>query len=454
MVNPKALILKKFLRTNLAVAFLLIACHAAAETGAYSPFSLTLDLTGQEGFGNNSYLNFKGGVGGSLFGDWRPAEFYSLGVGVDFLDYPGNINWKVVPVDLGGRVFPFGWKKSGEGYIQGGMGYNFLNHSASTPSPGDYHLYLGLGYRFYAGGPDMALDLGAQCNYYSRLTNLPPLYDAMVKAGLTLFFGQKKPAGMPGRNAAKAPAVKAVEVAQSQSPSGTAEITFESAGVSPEPASSKTTPVPARSAGQSVSTPEASNEPAEEAAGETKTAQQTLLDAYQDGMKSYKEKVYGWAAQYLMKAVQMDDPSVPKYYKAEANAMLGLMHEFNLHQPAAAKSYYQKALRIDPTTKTAKKYIGSIKMMEDYEAGIKAFQEGKYKTAVKYLKKTLKKLDPDVPKYYPAEVNATLGVIYQFHLHKPATARRYYQEALRIDPKTKTARRHIKEVRAQAGENP
>ena len=90
---------------------------------------------------------------------------------------------------------------------------------------------------------------------------------------------------------------------------------------------------------------------------------------------------------------------------------------------------------------------GILKMKDIYEAGIDSYKEKDYDQAIRYLKEALRHQDPYTPKYFYAEANAMLGVIYQFHIIHYGLAYRYYREALRIDPKTRTARRHIGQVR-------
>jgi len=82
-----------------------------------------------------------------------------------------------------------------------------------------------------------------------------------------------------------------------------------------------------------------------------------------------------------------------------------------------------------------------------YRAGMKAFDAHQYKTAIKNFKKAIAVNDRFVQKYYYAESNAMLGVIYQFHLpaftghNKIAVI--YYKRALKIDPMTKSAKKYL-----------
>jgi tetratricopeptide (TPR) repeat protein len=93
---------------------------------------------------------------------------------------------------------------------------------------------------------------------------------------------------------------------------------------------------------------------------------------------------------------------------------------------------------------------GVMKMRDYYDAGIRSYKAGEYQQAIRYLEQALKTKDPYTKDYYYAEANAMLGVIYQFYFTVPgnrAKAYRYYQEALRIDPETETARKYIRQVR-------
>jgi tetratricopeptide (TPR) repeat protein len=89
---------------------------------------------------------------------------------------------------------------------------------------------------------------------------------------------------------------------------------------------------------------------------------------------------------------------------------------------------------------------GVLKMKDIYAAGIKAYQEQDYDKAIRYLKKSLETEDPYSAKFYYAEANAMLGVIYQFHIIHYDWAYQYYQSALKYEKGNTTARRHIKEV--------
>lgn len=102
---------------------------------------------------------------------------------------------------------------------------------------------------------------------------------------------------------------------------------------------------------------------------------------------------------------------------------------------------------VEEPTPTPAIVQGHMKAKYVYEAGIKANKRKEYDQAIRSLKKFLAMpRDRYTPKFYYAEANATLGIIYQFHIIHLGRAYRYYAAALKIDAHTKTAKKHIREV--------
>lgn len=100
---------------------------------------------------------------------------------------------------------------------------------------------------------------------------------------------------------------------------------------------------------------------------------------------------------------------------------------------------------VDPET-TPLEVEGVLKMKDVYKAGLVYYKKQDFASAIRYLKQSLQIQDPYTPKFYYAEANAILGVIYEFNIIDKKLSYEYYQEALRIDPSTATAKKHIKEV--------
>jgi tetratricopeptide (TPR) repeat protein len=83
-------------------------------------------------------------------------------------------------------------------------------------------------------------------------------------------------------------------------------------------------------------------------------------------------------------------------------------------------------------------------MWKTYETGITAYRDYKYEMALVNLKKAVNVQGGKAWQY--AESYAMLGVLYEFHSKAKGfleTARRYYKLALWLDPKNKTAAKHL-----------
>ena len=94
---------------------------------------------------------------------------------------------------------------------------------------------------------------------------------------------------------------------------------------------------------------------------ETPTVSQSQVKLhYKAGMNAFSEHHYLTATTEFKKALSVDDPTVQTYFYAESNSMLGVIYQFyskvDGHKELAAK-YYERALKIDPMTPAAKKYL-------------------------------------------------------------------------------------------------
>ncbi len=85
-----------------------------------------------------------------------------------------------------------------------------------------------------------------------------------------------------------------------------------------------------------------------------------MKDVYEAGINSYKEKDYDQAIRYFTKAVSMEDKYSPKFYYAEAYAMMGVIYQFRIIRYQTAYDYYKKALKYEPRNKTARKHIKEV----------------------------------------------------------------------------------------------
>ena len=116
-------------------------------------------------------------------------------------------------------------------------------------------------------------------------------------------------------------------------------------------------------------------------------------------------------------------------------------------KPASATPVPTEAALAPTVVPTPPVVQGVLKMKDVYALGMKYYTSEDYVKAIQYLKQALTVHDPYTPSFYYAEANAMLGVIYQFHIIHPELAYQYYHEALKIDPTTEAAKKHIGEVK-------
>jgi tetratricopeptide (TPR) repeat protein len=115
-------------------------------------------------------------------------------------------------------------------------------------------------------------------------------------------------------------------------------------------------------------------------------------------------------------------------------------------KPAPATPVPTEAAPAPTVVPTPPSVQGILKMKDVYALGMKYYKGEDYVKAIQYLKQALTFHDPYTPSFYYAEADAMLGVIYQFHIIHPDLAYQYYHEALKIDPTTEAAKKHIGEV--------
>lgn len=177
----------------------------------------------------------------------------------------------------------------------------------------------------------------------------------------------------------------------------------------------------------------------------------TFMDYYRAGIQAYMAKNYQEALDNWFKAIVLKDPTVQPFYYAEACAMIGVVYKFDLPNHFLAHQFCNAALKIDPTTETALKLKHEIDatttpIEAKYWDAEEDFEKGRYELAVKKLRQVIDAHDPTTPSFYYTETYCLLGVIYQYHLGEPDLAYQSYQEALKIDPKARTANENIEKV--------
>lgn len=151
------------------------------------------------------------------------------------------------------------------------------------------------------------------------------------------------------------------------------EINLDDTNPTPTAVPSVPTPTPIPVAPAATPTPptqeiqlEGGNQPATQAAPQpTSTVFEVqgrfkMKEMYEAGAKYYKEQDYEMAIRYWKQAVQMDDPYTPKFYYAEAYAMMGIIYQYHIIKYSKAYDCYRKARVYEPGNETARKHIRQV----------------------------------------------------------------------------------------------
>ncbi len=85
-----------------------------------------------------------------------------------------------------------------------------------------------------------------------------------------------------------------------------------------------------------------------------------MKDVYDAGKKAYQEQDYEQAIRYWNKAVTMKDPYTPKYFYAEAYAMLGIIYQYHIIHYGRAYRCYRAALTYERRNQTARNHIRQV----------------------------------------------------------------------------------------------
>lgn len=128
------------------------------------------------------------------------------------------------------------------------------------------------------------------------------------------------------------------------------------------PASPVTTPTPASQEIEMEDENQVSNEAAPQP---TPTVfevhgREKMKDIYEAGIKYYKDNDYDMAIRYLSNAVKKDDPYTPKFYYAEAYAMLGVIYQYHVIHYGRAYRCYAEALKYEKSNSTARRHIKQV----------------------------------------------------------------------------------------------
>lgn len=176
-------------RTHAASLFL--ACAVLLPSLALANFSVTLNAQYSRVLDQDkaNALGHWNGLGGTLFLEFQPVDFFSLGGALNFTPYFGVAQAAADPsfsayADGVVRILPLGMRGKFSPYLLGTFGWNpnsVLNLSGWN---GNYHAQAGLGFYWFADAQS-AMDLGFTYNVFSPETNL--LKAASAHVGLAFF---------------------------------------------------------------------------------------------------------------------------------------------------------------------------------------------------------------------------------------------------------------------------
>jgi tetratricopeptide (TPR) repeat protein len=180
----------------------------------------------------------------------------------------------------------------------------------------------------------------------------------------------------------------------------------------------------------------------------------TFMEMYRSGIQKYEAKDFAASIRDLKDALLIQDNTVPRYFYAEANAMLGVIYKFNLPDPLLSHQYCDLALMIDPSTETARKLryeidASNTKTEKKYWDGMELYGKGKYDDAMDTLKAVVHAHDRTTPSFFYAEAYKTLGFIYEFYKGDQKLALECYKAALKIEPKDIVAQQSIDKLSTQ-----
>ncbi len=279
------------------------------------------------------------GFGLDALGEWNPSYYFSLGLSYEQVTFYSSSNFSVPMGNLEGRIFPFeNGKNKFSPYLYGGAGLNL----SSTGGP--VQLKAGIGSRVSIAGP-IFFDIAAGSHWIQ-----PPddFQYVDIRAGLSCSI-DFKPASE------NTPTPVATPILGSPTPFVQASVTPNVTPIptitqSPEEISLEESPTP-------TPMPQIESAPVTTIAGVKKY--------YKLGMNAFMAQNYKLAFKLLHKSLATKEIHGASYYYAETYATLGVIYEFHAStvkdHDKKALFCYQKALAIDPTTKSAKHYYKKLK---------------------------------------------------------------------------------------------
>ncbi|HTA75754.1 MAG TPA: hypothetical protein VK791_01205 [bacterium] len=336
------------------LAFLAVQSTWAASDTTPSLFSLTYFEFYGTPIQPLSYAQIDtDALGFDVLAEYNPSYYASVGLNFEKTMFYDGFNTTVSFLGLETRFFG---APNGKGpfapYIYGGAG---LGLNAGTGN----QLKAGLGSRFQFASP-FFLDFSAGSNWLDS-----GLQYLNFRGGLSVSFDLPKVESTPEVKHTPTSVV---------TPVNTLVDLLAGATVTATPVNTSTPVVSTPTTGMTMTdTPTVTMTQTVEVTSTTTVTDSMVKVYYRAGMKAYAAHQFLTAAADFKKALAIKDPSAQYYFYAESNSQLGMIYQFYLtktpNHKQLAIQYYKRALKIDPWTKSAKKYL---KMLQAPKPKVKA----------------------------------------------------------------------------------
>ncbi|HVM32054.1 MAG TPA: hypothetical protein VMU88_02905 [bacterium] len=344
-----------------ALGLLAVGCFTASAARAdLLPFDVTVyGLYGAPTEPNAFAQSNADGLGfGGLF-EWNPSYFASLGLSYEQTGFYGNSHFAAGTLNLEGKYYLGAFIRDFSPYFSAGAGFNLF--TPKTGWPGGAGLKIGFGNKLPFLGPTL-LDVGFN---YHWMTDPGAFQYADLHMGVGYAFDitpppAQAPQPTPAESAPKAKPTAVMTASPMETPAATATGT-----PTPTVGTPVATATVTATATESMGTPtpeiSAAMEPTPSA---TEVAVVSKMKKYYHaGVRAFAKRQYKSAIADFNLCVAIKDPVVPSFYYAEAYSTLGVIYQFHKTTPGhldTARKYYKKALKIDPQTETAKKYLAKL----------------------------------------------------------------------------------------------
>lgn len=283
------------------------------------------------------------GSGFEFLAEWNASYNASIGLNFETTSFYYGTGSSASVLGLEGRLFAFPNGKSPfSPYFSAGAGLGLTTGLGNE-------VKLGLGSRIRLVSP-VFLDLTVGSHWFDS-----GLQFADFRAGLSLSFDLVK--GSSSSNPPKATptaGTPTITPTPAMKTSVTPTATLATATTTPTPVLSLSTPTPII---ESIDVaPAAPMAPA--------LALSTMKMYYKKAVTALKIKDYPTALVNYKKALSIQDKHVPSFYYAESNATIGIIYQYHSQakgHKALAMRYYEKALKIDPATQSAKIHLKKLK---------------------------------------------------------------------------------------------